>query len=156
MGSRPVIRTLRDTTWYHRSALTTELSAQYPPYGYRRIRIFRRPRPCHEPWPGAPAVADGAATGTAQAAEEARRCRRAATPASGLARHHPSARFVVNLCWLRSAAHEFHLAAKRSHFPCSSEIDGALARGAEWGIKTWHFVNGRGAWRSDYAMCSAI
>ena len=61
----------------------TELSAQYPRYGIGASVFFSRPRrPCHEPWPGAPAVADGAATGTAQAAEEARRCRRAATPAS--------------------------------------------------------------------------
>jgi hypothetical protein len=33
-----------------------ELSAQYPRYGYRRIRIFPRRLP-HEPWPSIPAVA---------------------------------------------------------------------------------------------------
>jgi hypothetical protein len=60
----------------------TELSAQYPRYGYRRIRIFLDRDGHAIALAGAPAVADGAATGTAQAAEEARRCRRAATPAS--------------------------------------------------------------------------
>ena len=60
-----------------------ELSAQYPRYGYRRIRIFPRPRrPSHEPRPGAPAVANGKAAGAAQAAEEAHSRCAAATPAS--------------------------------------------------------------------------
>jgi hypothetical protein len=39
------------------------------------------------------------------------------------------ARANTKLLAAGSAAYEFHLAAKRSHFSCSSGIDGALARG---------------------------
>ena len=51
-----------------------ELSAQYPRYGYRRIRIFlgRDRRASDVRRPGAPVVAGSRASGTAQAAEEAR------------------------------------------------------------------------------------
>src|SRR5258708_34608523 len=60
-----------------------ELSARYPRYGYRRIRIFLdRDGPSHEPRAGAPAVANGKAAGAAQAAEEAHRRCAAATLAS--------------------------------------------------------------------------
>ena len=59
-----------------------ELSAQYPRYGYRRIRIFIARDSSHEPRPGAPAVANGKAAGAAQAAEEAHRCCAAGTPAN--------------------------------------------------------------------------
>ena len=60
-----------------------ELSAQYPRYGYRRIRIFLN-RDGHRMSlrPGAPAVANGKAAGAAQAAEEAHSRCAAATPAS--------------------------------------------------------------------------
>ena len=57
-------------------ARMTELSAQYPRYGYRRIRIFLgRDGHAHELRPGAPAVAGGAAAGAAQAAKKAHRDR---------------------------------------------------------------------------------
>lgn len=55
------------------------LAAQYPRYGYRRIRIFLG-REGHRmrPWARVAAVAGGALAGAAQAAEETRRCGSAA------------------------------------------------------------------------------
>ena len=61
----------------------TALAAQYPRYGYRRIRIFLG-RDGHRMSPGTrvAAVASGALAGAAQAAEETRRCGSAAAAGS--------------------------------------------------------------------------